>query len=130
MSNSPARLAVAALALVAQSASAQPLSAPTALERYQKLVSVSPDCQKRASHDEIVVCANRDADKYRLPLLVTREEGDPRGETSVEERKRLQNITTPCQDYNFFLSGCGMVGASISTSIGGGGKPRFRKLAK
>jgi hypothetical protein len=131
MPKTQAFLKFAALALLVQSsASAQRLSGPTAFERYKQLVSVSPDCKKRAAPDEIVVCANRDADKYRLPFVPTPDEGDPRGETRGEERIRLQNITTPCQNYNLFLSGCGMVGATVSTRIGGDGRPKLRKPAK
>lgn len=109
---------------------AQSLAPIGALERYQQMVNVSPDCKRRALPNEIIVCASRDADRYRLPLVTPPQAGDPRGETAGAERRRLQHITTPCQTYNMFLSGCGFVGVGATLQVGGDGKPKLRQLAK
>ncbi len=99
----------------------------TALEAHRRLTSVEPRC-RQAIGDEIVICGRREADRYRVPLI-ERDPGDPRGETLMGQRERLQNKTTPCQQRGPYLVGCGMVGVSISTTIGRNGI-KYRPLAK
>lgn len=98
-----------------------------ALEVHHRLTSVEPRC-RQAVGDEIVVCGRREADRYRVPLI-ERDPGDPRGETLMGERERIQNKTTPCQQRGPYLVGCGMVGVSVSTTIGRDGI-KYRPLAK
>ena len=99
----------------------------SALETYQQRTTVEPRC-RQAAGDEIVVCGRREADRYRVPLI-ERDPGDPRGETLMGERERIQNKTTPCQQRGPYLVGCGMVGVTVSTTIGRDGI-RYRPLAK
>jgi hypothetical protein len=100
---------------------------PSVLETYYSRTSVEPRC-KQAAGDEIIVCGRREADRYRVPLI-ERDAGDPRGETLMGERERIQNRTTPCQQRGPYLVGCGMVGVTVSTTIGRDGI-RYRPLAK
>jgi hypothetical protein len=118
-----------ALLLMALAAGSPAHATETVFDTYRKLTSVDPPCNRTPKDDEIVVCARRDADRYRLPLTGIFEAGDPKAESLMGERQRLQNITTPCQQQGPFLVGCGMVGVSVSTAIGGSGGIKRRPLA-
>jgi hypothetical protein len=96
---------------------------------YRKLTTVEPPCNREPQGNEIIVCARRDADRYRLPLSGLFEPGDPKTEGLMGERERLQHITTPCDERGPFLIGCGAVGLSVSTAIGGEGGIKYRPLA-
>ena len=98
-----------------------------ALENHQRLTSVEPHC-RQAVGDEIVVCGRRDADRYRVPLI-ERDAGDPRGESVTAQRERLQHKTTLCEQRGAYLIGCGMVGVTVSSTIGRDGI-KYRPLAK
>jgi hypothetical protein len=115
------------LVLFSAPVAAESLTAETALMTYTERMATRPNCKRARAANEIIVCGRRDADKYRVPLIVY-DAGDPRAEGLWGERARLQNQTTPCQDNSVFLVGCGSVGVSVSTKLDGSG-PKFRKLA-
>ncbi len=116
-----------AFGLIAFQANAENLTAETALTTYTERMATRPNCKRASAANEINVCGRRDADKYRVPLIIY-DAGDPRAEGLWGERARLQHQTTPCQDNSVFLVGCGSVGVSVTTRLDGSG-PRFRKLA-
>ncbi len=122
------RMAIIMLLLIAESSAeaAQSPSTGDMIARYEKLTRGDPDCRHRRSSDEIVVCGRREADRYRVPL-VEPEAGDRRIESVSAERERYQNKTTPCQNYELFLVGCGMVGVTVG--VNGSGRVQYRKLA-
>lgn len=101
--------------------------ADASIQQYRRMTSVEPRCRE-ARGDEIVVCGRRDADRYRVPLI-EHEKGDPRTETVMDQKERLQAKTVPCQQRGPYLVGCGMVGVTVSTTIGRDGI-RYRPLAK
>lgn len=115
------------LGLLATPVAAQSLDAETALSTYSERMATRPNCKRAHAANEITVCGRRDADKYRVPLIIY-DVGDPRAEGLWGERARLQHQTTPCQDNGPFLVGCGSVGVSVSTKLDGLGT-KFRKLA-
>lgn len=94
------------------------------MARYLELTRADAHCA-RPNGGEIVVCARRTADRYRVPL-VQYDAGDPRHEAVMAERTRLLNNKTACQERGPFLIGCGMVGVGFSTRSGlalGGQRP-------
>jgi hypothetical protein len=113
--------------LLPSAASHAEVSVEDALAQHRELTRSEPLC-RNASGDEIVVCGRREADRYRVPLIV-RDPGDPAGEGVAAERERLQHVTTPCDARGAFLIGCGMVGVSVGTALDGSGL-RYRELAK
>ncbi|MDO7843234.1 hypothetical protein [Sphingomonas immobilis] len=91
------------------------------LTTYQALTRAGPHCNQ-PSGDEVTVCGRRAADRYRVPLI----ERDPEKDVVPLERERLLARTTNCQEKRLFLTGCGMVGATVSTAGGlraGGERP-------
>lgn len=124
------RMAIAlSLSIIGTSAQAAPsLTEPGMMARYEKMTRGEPDCRHARASGEIVVCGQREADRYRVPLIVP-EAGDRRVESVAAERERYQNKRTPCQNYELFLVGCGMAGVSVGTRFDGSGV-RYRKLAE
>lgn len=101
---------------------------PPILEKYQAMTSVEPRCSAPRASNEIVVCGRRRADRWRVPYLL-KETGDPSIENVSAERNGLIATTTPCQDNSVFLIGCGKVGLSVNSAIGGGSGIKLRPLA-
>ena len=91
-----------------------------ALGKYQAMTRVEPRCSAPRAGNEIIVCGRRRADRWRVPFIL-KEPGDPGIQNVSAERNGLIATTTPCQDNSVFLVGCGKVGISVSTVIGGGG---------
>jgi hypothetical protein len=124
----------AALMLVSVSAVGHPAvaqvrlaNANEAMERYVDAVSVDPDCRRNVKPDEITVCGRRDADRYRLPLVIPTE-GAPNPDNVPAQRAYLVRTMSPCEKRGPFLIGCGSVG--VSAGIGFDGKViAYRKLA-
>jgi hypothetical protein len=120
------RFCMAMLLFVPISATAE-VDAHSALAKYKKLTSVVPRCNSSARDDAITVCANREADRYRVPF-VGYVAGDPRAEGFWGEKQRLQHKTTQCQDRGPFLIGCGSVGVTVGVGLDGAGL-KWRKRA-
>ncbi len=121
---------VLALSAVAVPARAEEPARELALmDRYVALTSVNPNCRKSVPSDAIFVCGKRNADRYRVPLVVAAA-GDPNHEGVASERERLQHQTTTCDEKKPFQIGCGGVGVSASVGPGrGGGRVKYRELA-
>lgn len=122
----------ATLLLMMQAADAVPApdtaaEADRAMNRYRHRTSAVIPCRAGASGDEIVICARRRADLYRVPLVVN--DGPPRD--SAAARVDSLRLPSPCESGSIFLVGCGMVGVTVSTSFGPGGvgQPSVRPLA-
>lgn len=111
------------IALIAAPAFGQ--SSP--LDVYQEKTAAGPRCKISRSGEDITVCGRRDADRYRVPLVVPTP-GDPKLVNVPAERARLVATEAPCQTRGPFLVGCGAVGVSVSTKLGTG-KVEYRPLA-
>jgi hypothetical protein len=98
--------------------------AAAALDRYHEATRATVECNATHS-DDILVCARRDADRYRVPL-VTVNADDPRNQGVPAERARLIERPNNCQEKSAFLVGCGKVGVGVSSQHGivlGGERP-------
>lgn len=97
------------------------------MDAYLEKTTAEPRC-KAAVGDEIMVCGRREADKYRVPLIMPTP-GDRRIVDVPAERARLVATESPCQTHGPYLVGCGAVGVSVSTKIGSG-KAEYRPRAR
>lgn len=120
------RFCAIALILVPVAGTAQ-IDAESAVSKYKALTSTELRCNRPASADQIIVCANRDADRYRVPF-VGYDIGDPRAEGFWGEKERIQHQTTPCEDRGAFRLRCGSVGISVAVGLNGDGL-KWRKRA-
>ena len=96
---------------------AQDAGLEAAMTRYREATRVEARCSAPGG-EEVVVCARRDADRWRVPFVMSAP-GDPRHEAVPDERARLIRTSNPCQDMSAFLVRCGMVGVSVTTTGSG-----------
>lgn len=99
------------------------------MARACSLTQVVQPCRTDADPDEIVVCAARTADRFRVPLVAPPVEGDPKAVDALGERERLLAVPQPACGTAAFLQGCGFVGVTASTRRGGS-IGRARPLAR
>lgn len=104
-------------------------AASAMITRARSLTQVVQPCRTDAEPDEIVVCAARTADRFRVPLTTPPVEGDPKAVDALGERERLLAIPQPACGTAAFLQRCGFVGVTVSTRKGGS-IGRARPLAK
>ncbi len=95
------------------------------IARARSVTQVAQACRTDADPDEILVCAARNADRFRVPLTTAPADGDPRAVDALGERERLLAVPQPSCGTAAFLQGCGFVGVTASTRRGGSiGAPR------
>jgi len=95
-----------------------------AIAAYREKTAGDVPCRITDADDEIVVCARRDADRYRLPFV-----GPSRQELPDQRVARLVGQRTePECGQGAFMAHCGFVGASVSVG-GRGAKWVKRELA-
>ena len=95
------------------------------IARTRGLTQVVQPCRTDAEADEILVCAARRADRFRVPLTTPPVEGDPKAVDALGERERLLAVPQPACGTAAFLQRCGFVGVTASTRKGGSiGRPR------
>jgi hypothetical protein len=92
-----------------------------AVAAYRAKIAGEVPCRTTDADDEIVVCALRDADRYRVPFVSpSRQElPDQRVDRLVGER------TEPDCGQGAFMAHCGSVGVSVS--VGGRGMKWVRR---
>lgn len=86
----------------------------TAMASYREKTRVEIDC--RRDTDEIVVCANRDADRWRVPLVAS---ANVKNSAPTRTATLLEDVSQPKCGNAAFLSGCGMVGVTMSVGFDG-----------
>lgn len=95
------------------------------MARARSATQVLQPCRRDAEPDEIVVCAGRNADRYRVPLSTAPADGDPKAVDALGERERLLRVPQGACGTGAFLQNCGFVGVTASTRRGGSvGAPR------
>ena len=102
--------------------------AATTFAEYRAKTRASLSCLATQETGEVVVCALRNADQYRVPFT-TIVAGDPKREGVDAERERYFAKTTPCQDMGPFLIGCGKVGVTATVGARGVRFETERELA-
>jgi hypothetical protein len=129
MSRSPLPLLLIGFGMFSATAAAEPapIAAEAAMEKYVSVFSVDPDCRRNVEPDEITVCGRRDADRYRLPLVIPTP-GAPDPGNARAERDYLVRTISPCEERGPFLIGCGSVGVSVGMAFDGR-VTRYRQLA-
>lgn len=82
-------------------------------------------CKITGDPNEIVVCAARDADRWRV-AYITRDPGEPDPDNVPAEKARLltQNGNN-CRNMTLSVAGCGMAG--VSTTMGNGRGVRLER---
>jgi len=95
------------------------------IARARSVIQVAQACRTDADPDEILVCAARNADRFRVPLVTPPAAGAPHAVDALGERERLLTVAQPACGTSAFLQGCGFVGVTASTRRGGSiGAPR------
>lgn len=96
------------------------------IETARARSAVDHRCVYSTDSTDITVCGLRNADRFRVPIIV-HDPGDPRHEGVPAERQRLFARTTPIDELSPFLVGGGMAG--VSAGVSSDGTPTFRPLA-
>jgi hypothetical protein len=86
-----------------------------AIARTREQTRAETPCRQAAGEEEVVICARRAADRYRLPL-VTHSAGKEAAEVRVA--RLLDTAPPPCGEGAFLVK-CGAVGVSASISARG-----------
>jgi hypothetical protein len=121
------------LVIVGQEAPA-PTPAPTpivaeAIAAYREQTLAEIPCRRTSDGDEIIVCALRDADRYRVSFVTF----DPETDSDAARLRRVlydpvaQGIT-PCGQGAFTVR-CGSVGVSVTMGADGSVRSTLRELA-
>ena len=105
------------LLLLAQEAPA----VTAAIAAYREKTAGEVPCRSTEDDGEIVVCALRDADRYRVPFVA------PSAQELPDQRvaRLVGGRTEPDCGQGAFMAHCGFVGASVS--VGGRGLQWVRR---
>ncbi|MFV0623003.1 hypothetical protein ACBY01_03185 [Sphingomonas sp. ac-8] len=107
---------------------AQQGAAETALTRYRNATRAEYRCERSEAENEVTVCALRDADRFRVPILEPTP-GDPKIVDAISERNRLVKMPALACGLQTSFEGCGMFGATATVNSNGVGVSRPRPLA-
>lgn len=92
------------------------------------LTRATVECRMNRADDEIVVCARRDADRWRVPLL-TPDPGAIDPDDVPAQRERLIAQPSNCTEMRIMAYGCGAVGVTMHSGRGGTRLESLRPLA-
>jgi len=95
-----------------------------AVDNTRALTRADVPCERPNDGEEIVVCANRDADRYRVPFVSTRS----RDSVPLRTGYLTQDFGAPACGNGAFLLNCGAVGVTATFSSDGSTTVR-RELA-
>lgn len=92
------------------------VDATAVMNDYRQRTSARIPCRRTSDTDEIVVCARRNADLYRVPLV----DDGPLSYDAPTRRVLALKEPTQCDKRSPFLVGCGAAGVTVTTSFGPG----------
>lgn len=107
---------------------AQQSTAQTALARYRDATRAEYRCERSEAANEVTVCALRDADQFRVPILEPTP-GDPKIVDAIAERERLVTMPALACGLQTSFEGCGMFGATATVNSRGVGVSKPRPIA-
>ncbi|HEX8301716.1 hypothetical protein [Sphingomonas sp.] len=94
----------------------QDSAAARAYAEYREKTSIEVRCQQPKDASEIVVCARRQSDRLRLPLVPSYRARSDMGD--MRTARLLDTAPAPCGE-GAFLVNCGSVGVGMTVSSGG-----------
>lgn len=103
-------------------------SAAALIAETRALTRATTECRMQRDGDDIVVCARRDADRWRVPYLIPTP-GDPKAEDAPGDTERLIARPNACAEMRLMAYGCGMAGVSATAGARGVGVHTLRPLA-
>jgi hypothetical protein len=107
---------------------AQDASLETAIKEYREKTRADVPCTRTADDNEIVVCARRDADHYRVPLITSSAGREASGQRLNYLLSSDAAGFVPCGKGAFMVH-CGSVGVGVTVNSGGGTRMSERPLA-
>ena len=87
-----------------------------AVDNTRTLTRADVPCEQPNDGDEIVICANRNADQYRVPFVSA---GRARDSVPLRTEYLTQDFGAPACGMGAFLLNCGAVGVSATFSSDG-----------
>lgn len=103
--------------------------AETLIANARTMTTAETRCTLSADTTDITVCGLRQADRYRVPLVVN-DAGDRRYEAVGAERERLLHRTNRIEDMSAFLVETGMAGVGATVGSHNGGRLTVNGLRK
>ena len=107
---------------------AQQANVDAAMAQYRVATRAEYRCEPNADGGEIVVCALRGADQYRVPFLEPTP-GDPKIVDAIGERAKLVNVVPITCGLSTSFEGCGKIGVTATASSRGVGLSKPRPIA-
>jgi len=107
---------------------AQDASLESAIKEYREKTRADVPCTRTADDNEIVVCARRDADHYRVPLITSSAGREASGQRLNYLLSSDAAGFVPCGKGAFMVR-CGSVGVGVTVDGGGGARMSERPLA-
>jgi len=107
---------------------AQDASLETAIKEYREKTRADVPCSRTADDNEIVVCARRDADHYRVPLITSSAGREASGQRLNYLLSSDAAGFVPCGKGAFMVH-CGSVGVGMTVDSGGRARLSERPLA-
>ncbi len=105
-----------------------PTDAARLVADARALTRATVDCRQDQATDEIVVCARRDSDRWRVPF-VTPDPGAIDPDDVPAQRERLIAQPSNCAEMRIMAYGCGAVGVTMHSGRGGTRLESLRPLA-
>lgn len=104
------------LSMLMLAAVQDPDAVEDALAQYRERTRGDVACRRSADPDEIVVCAARDADRYRVPFVLS---GSARDSIPLQTERLTRDYAAVECGQGAFIVNCGSVGVSVTVGATG-----------